>query len=123
MVFTPLSCHCLHSSSGKVLVATYDQGVLLLGEATGPEGRTSKLLGVTRAHTIPQASTQTSTGRTPGLRELVGELGQTLPGEAVALAALPTSCSLGPDVAPKLKDELLMQMFYQPQVRMQELGG
>jgi hypothetical protein len=99
------------------MVATYDQGVLLLGEATGPEGKASKLVAVTRAHTLPAASTQTTSGRAPGLRELVGELGERLPGEAVALAALPTSCSLGPDAAPKLKEELLMQMFYKPQVR------
>ena len=70
-------------------VAHYSNGVLLLTEAAGQQGR-SRLIVVTRDLTSPP--TATATGAyigMPGLRETVAELEMLIPGALVTLAQQP----------------------------------
>jgi len=69
---TPLEVVCAHYSAGN----------LLLSEAAGGDGRTTKLLLASRNHTLPLAALNVGTagGSTPGLREMLTELDNFVPG-------------------------------------------
>jgi hypothetical protein len=67
-----------------VLTVHYSPGALLLSEAAAGDGRSAKLLLAARNLALPAAAS-VNTGLTsgvPGLRELVTELEQHIPGES-----------------------------------------
>jgi len=101
---TPLEVVCAFSSAGN----------LLLSEATGSDGRTTKLLLSSRNHTLPLAALNVGTmgGSTPGLREMLTELDNFVPGEACAIASSPQPSALGPEVQTAgAQEELIAQLF------------
>ncbi|CAL8471349.1 g10891 [Coccomyxa elongata] len=102
------------SRSLEVAVAHYSNGVLLLAEAAGQQGR-SRLIVAARDLTSPPTATATGAYLgMPGLRETVAELEMLIPGETCAIATLgrPASAS-GAELA--MRDELTMQLSAAPQ--------
>lgn len=78
----------LQCRSLEVAVAHYSNGLLLLAEAAGQQGR-SRLLVAARDLTSPPTATATGAHLgTPGLRETVAELEMVVPGEAMFLQLL-----------------------------------
>lgn len=70
-----------------MLTAHYAPGALLLSEAASPDGRAAKLLLAARNPALP-AGAALHTGlasNVPGLRELVTELDQLIPGGAARM--------------------------------------
>jgi len=65
-----------------VVCAHYSGGSLLLSESAGSDGRTTKLLLASRNHMLPLAALNVGTGggSMPGLRELLAELDNFVPG-------------------------------------------
>ena len=64
-----------------VLTAHYSPGVLLLSESAAGDGRSAKLLLAARNAAMPAAaSVNTGLSGAPGLREVVAELDQLIPG-------------------------------------------
>jgi hypothetical protein len=76
-----------------VTAALYSQGALLLAESAGADGRATKLLLAARNQSLPPPSVNVHLGSgAAGLREVVGELAQHVPGAASSLVwAMPTS--------------------------------
>ena len=100
----------------------YSPGALLLSEAATGDGRAAKLLLAARNPALPAAAA-VNTGLAsgvPGLREVVAEMEQLVPGETAALAAAPPAPLLGPDARGAARggagqDELSAQIFSPPQ--------
>jgi len=71
-----------------VVCALYSGGNLILSEAAGGDGRTTKLLLASRNHTLPLAALNVGTGAgSPGLREMLTELDNFVPGVCVCVRA------------------------------------
>ena len=65
-----------------VTAVLYTQGTLLLSESAGPDGKATKLLLAARNHTLPPPTVNVNLGSgTAGLREVVSDLEQHIPGE------------------------------------------
>jgi hypothetical protein len=65
-----------------VTAALYTQGTLVLAESAGPDGKATKLLLAARNHTLPPPSVNVNLGSgTAGLREIVSDLEQHIPGK------------------------------------------
>ncbi|KAF8069564.1 NUP155 [Scenedesmus sp. PABB004] len=110
-------------SSSRVMdvaAVLYTPGSLLLAESAGADGKATKLLLAARNHTLPPPSVNVNLGSgAAGLREIVSDLEQHVPGEATAIGCLPQTCVLGPEVAPAgswgaMQDELVGQMWMGP---------
>jgi hypothetical protein len=72
---------CTHSRVLDVTAALYTQGTLVLAESAGPDGKATKLLLAARNHTLPPPSVNVNLGSgAPGLREIVSDLEQHIPG-------------------------------------------
>ncbi|KAI8471772.1 MAG: nucleoporin-domain-containing protein [Monoraphidium minutum] len=103
-----------------VLTVHYSPGALLLSEAASGDGRAAKLLLAGRNHALPAAAA-VNTGLAsgvPGLRELITELEQHIPGETAAIGSEPPASLLGPEAAGpggRMTDELVSQIFTPPQ--------
>eukprot|EP00879_Flechtneria_rotunda_P022745 GHRR01024022.1.p1 GENE.GHRR01024022.1~~GHRR01024022.1.p1 ORF type:complete len:934 (+),score=353.75 GHRR01024022.1:671-3472(+) len=103
-----------------VTAALYSQGTLLLAESAGPDGRATRLLLAARNYTLPPPSVNVNLGSgAPGLREVVSDLQQIIPGETTAISCVPQTSVLGPDAHPggswgAMQDELVAQMFSGP---------
>jgi hypothetical protein len=85
----------------EVVAAHYSGGTLLLSEAAGSDGRTTKLLLATRNYTLPLAASTTSAPfgnqGLGGLRELLTELDNFVPGmTCVGWWCLEHRCFSGP---------------------------
>lgn len=64
-----------------VTAVLYTQGTLVLAEASGPDGKATKLLMAARNHTLPPATVNVNfTSGAPGLREMVSDLDSFIPG-------------------------------------------
>lgn len=103
-----------------VTAALYTQGTLVLAESAGPDGKATKLLLAARNHTLPPPSVNVNLGSgAAGLREVVSDLEQHIPGETTAIGCLPQPSVLGPELHPggswgACQDELAGQMFSGP---------
>jgi hypothetical protein len=72
---------CTRSRVLDVTAALYTQGTLVLAESAGPDGKATKLLLAARNHTLPPPSVNVNLGSgAPGLREIVSDLEQHIPG-------------------------------------------
>eukprot|EP00878_Enallax_costatus_P016050 GHUV01016827.1.p1 GENE.GHUV01016827.1~~GHUV01016827.1.p1 ORF type:complete len:1150 (+),score=458.72 GHUV01016827.1:567-4016(+) len=104
-----------------VTAVLYAQGTLVLAEASGPDGKATKLLMAARNHTLPPATVNVNfASGAPGLREMVSDLNSFIPGETAAIGCIPQASVLGPEVHPggswgAMQDELVAQMFSGPQ--------
>ncbi|KAK9806121.1 hypothetical protein WJX72_002210 [[Myrmecia] bisecta] len=93
----------------EVSVAHYCNGVLLLAEMAGNEGRT-RMLMASRDLTIPPVGTATGAHVSgAGFRETITELEMLVPGEACAIKAVPTERPPAALGANELLDELSVQ--------------
>lgn len=108
----PSSIFRCRSAALEVVAATYAHGTVLLSEAAGSDGRTTKLLVATRNYTLPLASVNVSASSSqPGLREVLTELDNFIPGETCAVEACPLLTPLGPEASKGQHDELFSQVF------------
>jgi hypothetical protein len=102
--------HAMHCRGLEVVTAAYHQGVLLLSEAPGADGRT-KLLATGRDMTTPPLGTATGGAAGAGLREAVSELELMVPGEACALRPVQPPPGPAGVAPPAFQDELHTELL------------
>jgi len=104
------------SGALEVVAAHYAHGTLVLSEAAGSDGRTTKVLVAGRSSTLPPPSVNVAatSATQPGLREVITELDNFIPGETCAIEAAPLRSALGPESNRGMQDELFTQVFNPP---------